>query len=553
MRGSAFFIIAGAMIALTGCRGMSFGRGPAQTAKAEVHTVAKGEVSTQVVETGTIEALKTVEIKSRVGGRVARLLVDEGDYVTAGQLIAVIDPQETELQVRQTRAQLSGAIAGVRRTDLQIREQRTTLRNAVERARSNVRQLEAELRIQPNLSQNAIRNAESAVRSARQALDQLTEVTQENAKVAAETAVRDAENSLERASTEEKRQKELMDQGYTARRNYEAAVLERQLAESRLESAQANLNRLDSQQELERKQAEERVRQAESELERARLNTVQDTTKREQYQQALRALSDAEANLRGIDAEIAGRQQQQSQVEQIRAQLSDSERQLGETEIRSPITGVVTKKLVQEGELVASLSSFSSGTPIVRVEDRSGLLVRLQINEVDVARLTVGTEARIRVDAMPGREFEGRVRKVAPTSIAAAASATGQSAGGDPVVKYDVEVMFDRTDPGIKSGMSASVTMIVSKLEDVVRVPFDFVGIDKDGSRFVMIAAAEGETDPKKKAGTKQKVTIGAEGNGFVHIVEGLKEGDKIVKPAFSGPARQSTMMVSDGDEESSE
>ncbi|MBX3097532.1 MAG: efflux RND transporter periplasmic adaptor subunit [Fimbriimonadaceae bacterium] len=549
MRWGTSLVLSVALLATMGCKGLPFGNRGAQAKKEEPHTVGKGEVTTEVVETGTIEALKTVEVKSRVGGRVARLLVDEGDYVTAGELIAVIDPQETELQVRQTRAQLNGAISGVRRTDIQIQQQRTTLRNAVERARSNVRQIEAELKVQPDLTQNAIQNAEISVRTAKQSLEQLVSVTQPNAKVTAQNSVKDAENSLNKAKAEENRQKELLDQGYTARRNYESAVLERQLSESRLASARDNLNRLDEQQRLERTQAEERVRQAESELSRAKLNSVQDVTKREQYQQALRALSDAEAQLRGIDADIAGRAQQQSSVEQIRAQLSDGERQLGETEIRAPIDGVVTKRLVQQGELVSSLSSFSSGTPIVRIEDRSGLLVRLQINEVDVARLNAGTEAEIRVDALPGQKFAGKVRKVAPTSIAAGASATGQSAGNDPVVKYDVEVLFDSSNPDIKSGMSSSVTMTVSRLTSVVRVPFDYIGIEKDGSRFVMLAPAEGETDKEKLKGTKQKVQIGTEGNGFIQIVEGLKEGDKIVKPEFNGPRPPGAFEVSTDDE----
>src|SRR5437870_3640895 len=64
-------------------------------------TVSRGDVVNQVVETGTVDAVKTVEVKSRVSGRLAKLLVDEGDHVTVGQLIAVIDPLETKLLVDQ--------------------------------------------------------------------------------------------------------------------------------------------------------------------------------------------------------------------------------------------------------------------------------------------------------------------------------------------------------------------------------------------------------------------------------------------------------------------
>src|SRR4051812_44234672 len=57
-------------------------------------TVDRGVVEVKVTETGTIEALKKVEIKSKVAGRVSRLLVDEGYFVKAGQLLAEIDPTE---------------------------------------------------------------------------------------------------------------------------------------------------------------------------------------------------------------------------------------------------------------------------------------------------------------------------------------------------------------------------------------------------------------------------------------------------------------------------
>src|ERR1700722_15183028 len=66
-----------------------------KTADASV-TVQRGDLSVQVVETGTLNADNVVELKSLVSGRLKTLLVDEGDRVKAGQLIAVIDPRETQ-------------------------------------------------------------------------------------------------------------------------------------------------------------------------------------------------------------------------------------------------------------------------------------------------------------------------------------------------------------------------------------------------------------------------------------------------------------------------
>jgi len=369
--------------------------------------------------------------------------------------------------------------------------------------------------------------------------------------------VEDAKNQLAQAAAEERRQKELLDLGYVSQRSYESAQLNLRLAATRVETAQATLSRFDEQQILERKQAEERVKQAEAELQRARLGSVQDVAKREQYQQALKALSDAQANLRGIDADIASRAQQAASVDQISVQLQDTERQLAETEIRAPISGVVTKRLVQEGELVAALGSFSAGTPIVRVEDRSGLLVRLEINEIDVARLSQGTTAEITVDSFPGKKFSGMIRKIAPTSVAAGNAAVGQSVVGDPVVKYDVEVLMTQTDPAIKSGMSASCSLKAAERKNVIRVPFAYVAKEKDayvakekdGRRYVVKEPAAGTKPDPKKPQDKTYVTAGLEGGGFIEIIEGLSGGEKLILPSFSGPQRSGMMSVSSGDD----
>src|SRR3954464_2352694 len=76
-------------------------------------TVQRGDVEIKVVETGSIEPLRKVDVKSKAGGRISRLFVDAGSIVQAGQVIATIDPQEINNQVEAIRAQMAGAQARV--------------------------------------------------------------------------------------------------------------------------------------------------------------------------------------------------------------------------------------------------------------------------------------------------------------------------------------------------------------------------------------------------------------------------------------------------------
>jgi HlyD family secretion protein len=502
--------------------------------------VEKGEILVQVIETGTLQAVRSVEVKSRVSGRVAQLLVDEGDRVAAGQLLAVIDPQETQLQVAQNEAQVRGAESARRRLDVELAQRRVTAVNALAKAQSALRQIEAELRAQPGLTSAAIASAESAVAQARQALEQLVRVNHPNARTAADLAVRDAEMSLETAKNEAARTERLYDKGFIARREVENAALQVRLAATRLRNAEENRDRLAISQEAERRQAEERLRQAQSQLDQARLQTVQNTVKREQYLRAQREVDDAQAQLKDVEALAAARAQQTAQIDQLRSVLADGQRQLRETRVVAPISGIVTNRPVQVGELVSSLNSFSAGTTVLRIEDRSTMIVKLQVNEIDVARLREGMEATIVVDAFPDRKVRGRVSKIAPTRSAAGA----QPLVGDAVVKYAVEVTVLSPGQDMKSGMSAKCTMKIVDKRGVLRAPTDHIGKDENGN-FLMLA-------PKKRGGQPRRapVVIGERSGAFVEIVSGAKEGDVLVKPEYSGPKRKGMMQFGPDDEE---
>jgi HlyD family secretion protein len=505
--------------------------------------VERGPIQVKVVESGTLIAFTNVEVKSRVGGRVARLLVDEGDMVEKGQLIAVIDPQETQLQVEQSAAQVRGAQAGLERTSVEIAQRRVTARAALERAQSNLRQVQLELASQPAVTSSAVASARSGLAVARQAEDQLKNVTHPSARIEAQNNLDDAVANRQKAESEAARQASLLDRGYVSRREAEAASVQLTVARSREASARQVLATLAESHRIEAAQAAERVRQAQAELDRALANTVQDSVKAEQLRQAQASVREAAAQLRDVDALAASRRQQSAQVDQLSTVLRDGQRQLGETRILAPISGVVSKRYVQIGELVASLNSFSAGSPIFRIEDRSRMLIKLEVNEIDVARLAVGMEAEIAVDALPDSEFSGRVTKIAPTSLSSLQAQVAAPSTG-AVVKYEVEVTVGSPDLRLKSGMSAKCTMLVLNRERVLRVPLDYLGKDADGDH-LMVVGPDAKPDDK---GKRTPVKVGERSATHAEILEGAEEGATLRLPEFKGPARQGMMSFGDGD-----
>jgi HlyD family secretion protein len=506
---------------------------------AGIGKVTRGDLSVKVIETGTIDAVKAVEVRSRASGRLAKLLVDEGQTVQQGQLIAVIDPQEIGFLVEQNEAQLRGAQSGVKRSTVEIEQRRLSSRAALVQAEKRVAQLREELKVQPTLTNASIKQATAALASATQAKSQLVTSTHPNRRTAQQQVVDEAKSSYDNAQREYDRIADLEKKGYVAGRSLDNAKLAIELARTRLNAAQDTMARLEAELRLDLSRADESVKQAQAELDRANANQIQDVVKKREFESAIAAVSSARAALRDVEVLQASRDQSRATVSQIGSVLRDSRRQLRETQIRAPMGGIVTKRYLEEGELVTALSAFSAGSSIVRIEDRQTMRVKLNVNEIDVARLAKGLTAKVDVDAIPDKSLNGRVTKIAPASVALAAQsmAQGAAASADAVVKYEVEIVLEQTDPKLRSGMSAKCTLEVLHRDKVLLLPIEFVGKDKEG-RFVMLAPATKEAKPIRKA-----IRAGASSGAMVEIIDGVKEGDKVVRPAYTGPPRAGFMQ----------
>src|SRR5262249_6937450 len=149
---------------------------------------------------------------------------------------------------------------------------------------------------------------------------------------------------------------------------------------------------------LEVANAESRVRQDEAALETAKANLSQIAISQHELAAARAAVRQADA---AYQVALKGRIQNQMRLDEVReaqATVTQLENQLREVEVRqhdttllATMTGVVTKRYIEQGELVTSgVSTFSSGTPVLQIADLSRMLVKMSVNEVDVQKLHVG-------------------------------------------------------------------------------------------------------------------------------------------------------------------
>jgi membrane fusion protein, macrolide-specific efflux system len=197
------------------------------------------------------------------------------------------------------------------------------------------------------------------------------------------------------------------------------------------------------------------------------------------------------------------------------------------TEIEAPFEGTIIQRAIQPGEVVVpGVTATVEGKALLVLADISVLLVKIDLNQIDIARVKNGQKADITLDALPGKTFSAQVTRVAP---AAAVSARGGGQGHAPDV-FPVEAAMDPKQDlsAIKPGMTADVRILVDRKPKVLVLPIEAVVAEK-GKSFVHVIE-----QPKdgKQTTTRREVTIGARSDRELEVQTGVAEGARVlIKP----------------------
>lgn len=500
--------------------------------------VERGTVTSSVSANGVLQPLTTVEVKSNVGGQVVELAVDEGDIVQPGQLIARIDPTDTQTAYEQSQADLESAVSRVNQAreqlamqNLQNDAQIESARESLAAAKARLLQAQEQSKIQPRLTNASITQAKSSLASAEASLKQTQNALIPQKLSSAQAAYDQAKASHETAQKDQTRQKELLAKGFVPKSQVDVAEEKYNVTKAQLESANRKLDTVKDETDQDLNTAKARVEQAKAELENANANSVQVKIREQELVSAQAGVKQAEAALKSAIAATHQdkiRQgdiiQAKSQVQRSQSALNNTKTQLGYTTIVAPRAGVITKKYVEEGSIVtAGRSSFSgsgSGVGIVDIADVSGMFTLVNVDETDIASIKVGQMVDVTVEAYPNEMFEGKVVKIAPQSI------TDQN-----VTTIPVTVEIDLPDARLKPGMNATCDFITGRAADVLKVPNEAVNESDNGSTVKLLT--------KDKKQVTRKVELGLVGVDAAEIKSGLKEGEKvitaIIEPIASG------------------
>ena len=198
--------------------------------------------------------------------------------------------------------------------------------------------------------------------------------------------------------------------------------------------------------------------------------------------------------------------------------------------VTSPMTGVVIKKGVELGETVTSgVSSFNAGTVLFTVADLKSLIIRVNLNEVDIAKVHVGQPVRITLDAYPQKVFTGKVSFVAPSAELV-----------EKIKVFKVEVTLDELGDSFKTGMSANVEILGEKRDKATSIPLEALQ-KRDGKTIAY--RLKSNLTPKQLAAAKE----GLSGrNKFIWLSDHWKDYFDVV-PVRPASRRSSASRSSSG------
>jgi HlyD family secretion protein len=155
-------------------------------------------------------------------------------------------------------------------------------------------------------------------------------------------------------------------------------------------------------------------------------------------------------------------------VAQARAAVTRTQDILSKTDIVAPIDGVVSRLQVRLGEMVVIGIQNQPGTTLMTVSDLSSINAEIKVAEADVLRVAVGQTARVTLEALPGREFAGRVVEVGASALPIVGT-------GAAVREFKVVVRLDRPDPGMRPGLTCDAEVLTAERQRVLTVPLQAV------------------------------------------------------------------------------
>lgn len=445
---------------------------------------------------GNLEAKRAVQVQSEVEGRVIQLMVEAGDFVDRGEVIARIKSDSLEANLRQAQARLVRARA--RLAELQAGTRSETL----EASQARLQQAQARLaQLQAGTRTEELAKARATLLEAQSELDDaqsgslLEEINQAKAQLAASEADADL------ARQQVQRNESLSQEGAISQDAFDQYVSDYRVAQARVEEGKRRIDQLQQ-----RRQAEIQRRQAIVEQEQQALRQLENGARPEEIAQAQASVTEARSQFNELlngsrPEEIA---QAEADVAEAVAAVRSYEVQLQETLVLAPFAGMIGDIPVKAGDFL------SKGDAITTLTENQVLDLHLPIPLERESQLKMGLPVQMQ-DAQSNPLGTGRISFISPTvnneSQTILAKAT-----------------FDNTTGQLRNGQFVKANVVWEQRSQRVKVPMTAV-IFQGEKRFVFIA----EQGEDGKVAQRVPIELGLIQGDYGEVISGVTPGQLLI------------------------
>lgn len=511
-----------------------------------VESVIAGSLMEPVRVTGTLRTDEEVTISTKATGLVKSVYAKEGDRVTKGQLLVELDGSEIVAQrdrtvaaVRAAEAQIAEAEAAVKVATAKAQQARTNTgikdaaaqsefkrsETALATAKVRLSQAKSQAGITSTESDTRVAGAKAALQAAKERLSALKEGSRKQ-----ETAV--AAAAVNRAQTQVARMKSMLDRREQLLRDKAIAAEVVDNARRDLEASQADLEAAKQQLSLaeegprseEIRAQEEVVRQAAAAVAEAEANRARTKIGNEDIDAAANAVRTAENQVETARAGLAQKDVNQDEIRstqaalaqaranvlraraaanQARADVRYQDELISQTRLYSPVNGIVTKRQVQTGAAVVQTRN-----ELLTLVSADTLYFEATAPETALGQLHRGANARVLLDAVPGKIFPGVLREIIPV-----AEGTNRS--------VRLRISFPKPPQAVVGGFARAEIQGRSQIS-AISIPR--TALVSDEGQMAVYKVVDGKA-------VRTHVTAGDPGGTGerVPVTEGLRSGDTIV------------------------
>ena len=334
-------------------------------------------------------------------------------------------------------------------------------------------------------------------------------------------------------------------------RNIETQVQNR---EASLATAQSTLEQTRSQVE----NSKTALKQAQEDFKRQEGLMKGGLTTRDAFDRAANTVRTMEINVRQAEQSV---KTQEERIKAEQANVDSARYDLTKLRIVSPISGLVTRRNIEEGETAMIGTMNNAGTVLLTVADLSVIQAEVEVDETDIPFVTVGQEAKVTIDALPDQTFPGKVTEVGNSPIQATGAAAATRA-----TNFKVVVTVDGVVPNVRPGFTCTAVITTATRQKALAVPIQAttvreVVIDEKGTMVKAPPPAKNKNgtvvksstpvSTELKPGQSRKelegvfliresqvefvpVKTGIVGEKYFELLSGLQEGDQVITGPFA-------------------